>query len=129
MKKDFDKWNKFKKELEEKQNNILFKEWDIWWTSIWVNLWQESCWKWEKFKRPVLVIKKLSHTNCIVIPLSTKTKTWTWFAQYKIHWIIYTALLYQIKMINIKRFESRQWQIHINDFNKIKNRLKNLLSL
>ncbi len=129
MEKDFDNWNSFKKNLELNENKILFKEWDIWWTSIWVNIWQESCWKWESFKRPVLVIKKLSSQNCIVIPLSTQIKTWTWFAQYKIHWIIYTALLYQIKMLNIRRFESREWQIHINDFNKIKKRLKNLLNL
>ena len=129
MEKDFDNWNNFKKSLEWIENNILFKEWDIWWTSIWINIWEESCWKWEKYRRPVLVIKKLSKNNCIVIPLSTKIKTWTWFAQYKIHWIIYTALLYQIKMVNIKRFESREWQIHINDFNKIKKRLKNLLNL
>jgi mRNA interferase MazF len=129
MEKNFDKWNKLKKSLEWFKNKILFKEWDIWWTSIWVNIWEESCWKWEKFRRPVLVIKKLSSTNCIVIPLSSKIKTWTWFAQYKIHWIIYTALLYQIKMLNIKRFESREWQIHINDFNEIKKRLKNLLNL
>jgi len=129
MEKEFDKWNDFKKNLELNKSNILFKEWDIWWTSIWINIWQESCWKWKKFKRPVLVIKKLSSQNCIVIPLSTQIKTWTWFAQYKIHWIIYTALLYQIKMLNIKRFESREWQIHINDFNKIKKRLKNLLNL
>ena len=129
MQKEFDNWNNFKKTLEWSSNNILFKEGDIWWTSIWINIWEESCWKWDKFKRPVLIIKKLSKTNCIVIPLSTKIKTGTWFAQYKIHWIIYTALLYQIKMINIKRFESREWQIHINDFNKIKKRLKNLLNL
>ena len=129
MEKEFDNWNNFKKTLEWSSNNILFKEGDIWWTSIWVNIWEESCWKWEEFRRPVLVIKKLSKNNCIVVPLSSKIKTWTWFAPYTLHWIKYTALLYQIKMLNIKRFTKREAELNSDDFNEIKKRLKQLLNL
>jgi hypothetical protein len=129
MEKDFNKWNDFKKDMESSENNILFKEWDIWWTSIWINIWDESCWKWPKFRRPVLVLKKLSSYSCIVLPLTTKLKKWTWFQQYNIHWKIYTALLYQVKMMNIKRFESRKGVINLTDFEKIKKKLKNLLNL
>jgi len=129
MEKEFDKWNDFKKDMESNKNNILFKEWDIWWTSIWINIWDESCWKWPKFRRPVLVLKKLSSYSCVVLPLTTKLKTWTWFQQYNIHWERYTALLYQVKMMNVKRFESRKGAINITDFEKIKKKLKNLLNL
>ena len=129
MEKNFDKWNDFKKNLESNENKILFKEGDIWWISIGINVWDESCWKWQKFRRPILVLKKLSSYSCIWIPLTTQLKTWSWFEQYNIHWTKYTALLYQVKMINIKRFESRKGVIHINDFNRIKKRLKNLLNL
>jgi hypothetical protein len=34
MEKKFDKWNDFKKKMESNENKILFKEGDIWWTSI-----------------------------------------------------------------------------------------------
>ena len=129
MEKDFDKWNNFKKKMEFNENRILFKEGDIWWTSLGVNTGQESCWKWEEFRRPVLVIKKLSRDNCIVIPLSSKIKTGTWFASYTLHWVEYTALLYQIKMLNIKRFTKREAELNSDDFDKIKKRLKFLLNL
>jgi len=129
MKKDFDKWNKLKENLELKNNKILFKQWDIWWTSIWVNIWQESCWKWKEFRRPVLVIKKLSKENCIVIPLSSQNKVWTWFASYTLHGVKYTALLYQIKMLHIKRFTKREAELNDYDFKIIKKRLKQLLNL
>jgi len=45
MQKDFDSWNELKKTLETKNKNILFKEQEIWWTSIGTNIANESCGK------------------------------------------------------------------------------------
>jgi len=84
MEKDFDKWNKLKKKIEEYENNLIIKEWEIWWASIWINTKSESCGKWPEFRRPVLIIKKLSKETCFVVLLSTKIKTWSWFANYSI---------------------------------------------
>ncbi len=129
MEKDFDKWNDLKKEIENKSHNIIIKEWEIWWSSIWINTKTESCWKWPEFRRPVLIIKKLSANTCFVIPLSTKIKIWTWFANYKIDWIKYTALLYQMKMMHINRFTKRESHIGKENLKEIKKRLKFLLNL
>ena len=129
MKKDFDKWNKAKKELENIESDIFFNEWQIWWISLWINIKQESCWKWEKFRRPVLILKKLSSTTFIWIPLSSKVKSWTWFAEYRQGWENLTALLYQIRMFDNSRFQRKIWEIDEKDFENIKKRLKNLLNL
>ena len=129
MEKDFDSWNKLKKQLDKIESNNYIKEWDIFWCSIWLNIKSESLWKWEKFRRPVLVLKKLSYENYIIIPLSTKIKTWTWFKNYTIDWIEYTALLYQVKMMNIKRFYVRKSHMDYSNFLEIKKRLKQLLNL
>lgn len=129
MEKDFDKWNCLKKDLETNSKNLIIKQWEIWWTNIWINIKTESCWKWEKFRRPVLVLRKLSHENYIVLPLSTKIKEWTWFANYEVDWNIYTALLYQIKMMNINRFYVNEWKLSHENFIEIKKRLKQLLNL
>lgn len=45
MQKDFDSWNEQKKQLENTQKTVLFKEREIWWTSIGVNIGNESCGK------------------------------------------------------------------------------------
>ena len=129
MDKDFDKWNKLKKEIEKQEINQFFKEWEIWWVTVWLNLKQESCWKWDNFRRPVLIIKKLSSKTFIWIPLSSQIKSWTWFAKYKQNWIEATALLYQIKMFDNIRFQRRIWVMDDNDFMQIKKKLKNLLNL
>ena len=126
----FDDWNTLKKELQEKErSNIRFKEWDIWWVSIGQNIRSESYWKWENYRRPVLIVRKLSKESCICIPLSSKIKTWTWFCEYKHQWERATALLYQIKMIHINRFQRRLWYMDDSDFKNIKKRLKELLNL
>jgi len=52
--------------------------------NIWINTKSESCGKWPEFRRPVLIIKKLSKETCFVVLLSTKIKTWSWFANYSI---------------------------------------------
>jgi hypothetical protein len=96
---------------------------------MWLNIKSEACWKWENFRRPVLIIKKLSSSACIVIPLSTQIKIGTWFANYEIWGIEYTALLYQIKMMHINRFYVNEWKLDRKQFLEIKKRLKSLLCL
>lgn len=129
MQKDFDSWNELKKILETKNKNILFKEQEIWWTSIGTNIANESCGKWTTFRRPVLVLKKLSSTTCICIPLSSQIKTGTWYSSYDIHGIIYTALLYQVRMMSTRRFQRRFAVLDDTDFQKIKKDLKQLLEI
>jgi len=129
MEKDFDGWNEMKKEIEDINSNIFFNEWQIWWVSLWLNIKQESCWKWENFRRPVLILKKLSSTTFIWIPLSSKIKYWTWYAIYKQSWEDFTALLYQIRMFDNARFQRKMWEIDEEDFREIKKRLKSLSKL
>jgi mRNA-degrading endonuclease toxin of MazEF toxin-antitoxin module len=126
---NFDQWNVLKKEIHKNNFKKLFKEWEVRWCSLWQNIRNESFWKWKNYRRPVLVLKKLSSDSCIAIPLSSQYKEWTWFAEYVLHWIRSIALLYQIRMISINRLTVRIWQIDENDFLKIKKRLKSLLNL
>lgn len=64
--KDFDGWNEFKKKLEKlesplfdsKTGRYTFKEGQIWFCSIGVNLGNEICGKNKDYERPVLIIKK-----------------------------------------------------------------------
>jgi len=127
----FDVWNEEKKNIEKSEHNktIKFKEGEIWWISMWKNIWQESYWKWKEFRRPILVLKKLSSKSCIAIPLSSRHKTWTWFCDVILEDMKRTALLYQIKMIDTKRFHRRIWVVPNIDFWEIKKRLKQLLNL
>lgn len=125
----FDKWNEVKKEIHNKETDIYFNQWDIWWVNLGINIQSESFWKWDNFRRPVLIFKKLSSDTFIAIPLSSQSKIWTWFERYTLHWEEITALLYQIKMLHKNRLRKKLWQLDDEDFNKIKKSLAILLEL
>ncbi len=129
MKKDFDNWNVKKKTLNERKDDFLFNTGEIWWCSVGLNVATESCGKGKDYQRPVLVIKKLSHTNFIGIPLSTQEKTGTWFIDITVHHEKRFALLYQVRMFSVNRFQRRLATLDNNDFSRVKEKLKILLEL
>lgn len=129
MNKNFDDWNNQKKRLEEVEKRFLFKTGDIWWCSIGLNLQHEACGKGPEYQRPVLVLKKLSGENFIGIPLSTQRKAGSWFIDITIHEQKRYVLLYQIRMYSTGRFQRRLATIDELDFQRVKEKLEELLEL
>ena len=129
MEKDFDSWNSIKKELSKKEEKFFFKEGDIWWVSVGQNIGTESYGKGDTFRRPVLIIKKLSGDSCIVLPLTSKSKQGSWFIDITFQNETKSVLLYQIKMMHTKRFQRRLAVLDETDFKRVKEKLKVLLEL
>ena len=129
MYKDFDKWNEIKKMVDIRAEKFYFHEGEIWCCSIGLNIADESCGKGVTFRRPVLILKKLSKTTFIGIPLSTKSKFGTWFTAVKVNNTLQCFLLYQIRMFSINRFQRRLAALNPNELIYIKTKLRNLLSL
>jgi mRNA interferase MazF len=127
----YDEWNEKKKSIAigEKTSKIYFREGDIWWCSIGLNVASESYGKGEEFRRPILIIKKLSHDTCIAIPLTSKEKVGSWFAEITIGGERKWAMLYQIKMIHKKRFQRKIAELDEKDVALVKEKLKTLLEL
>ncbi|HLD76903.1 MAG TPA: type II toxin-antitoxin system PemK/MazF family toxin [Rickettsiales bacterium] len=74
MIKDFDIWNKLKTKLDSKPTPPSFKEKEIWWCSLGINIGHEENGKNQLFNRPVLVIRKFNKHIFLGIPLTTKIK-------------------------------------------------------
>ncbi len=129
MEKDFDNWNNIKKKLEEKIEKFFFKEGEVWWMSVGVNIGNESCGKGEIFRRPVLVLRKLSGNSFVGLPLSSKEKSGSWFVDISINNQKRCVLLYQIRMFCTNRFESRMTTLDDADFKNVKEKLELLLKL
>ncbi|OGI78658.1 hypothetical protein A3C57_01950 [Candidatus Nomurabacteria bacterium RIFCSPHIGHO2_02_FULL_33_12] len=129
MDKNFDNWNNVKKELSKKEEKFFFKDGEIWWVSVGQNLGTESYGKGDTFRRPVLIIKKLSGDSCIVLPLTSKSKDGSWFIDITFQNEIKSVLLYQIKMMHTKRFQRRLGALDEADFKRVKEKLKVLLEL
>ncbi|MCX6738488.1 MAG: type II toxin-antitoxin system PemK/MazF family toxin [Candidatus Parcubacteria bacterium] len=74
MEKDFDGWNKTKKQLEIIPIIKYVHPREIWWCSLGVNVGVEIDGKNENFERPVIVMKVYSKDSMIILPLITKQK-------------------------------------------------------
>ncbi len=125
----FDTWNNQKKILHTKISQVYFKEWDVWWCSIGINIGNESYGKWENFRRPILIIKKLSADLFIAIPLTSKNKQWSWFCPYVLHGQTKYAMLYQVRTLHKNRLQRKIWELDETYLFAIKKSLRNLLSL
>ena len=75
FKKDFDGWNGRKKALQGKERaELFFREREIWWSSIGVNLGIEADGKGNRYSRPILILKKFNPHVFWALPLTTQFK-------------------------------------------------------
>ena len=77
--KDFDSWNDYQKKLELRTSHLydsntkkyLFRQREIWYCSVGVNIGSEICGKNKDFERPVLILKK-SGRHFVGLPLTSQ---------------------------------------------------------
>lgn len=102
--KDFDGWNTRKQNI----NNTLlsspyFKERDVWWLAIGINIGYEEDGKSRAFSRPVLIIKKFNSNLFLGIPLSTKVKSSPYYVTIRFKDRSVSAMISQIRAFSSKR--------------------------
>lgn len=71
--KDFDAWNEDKKVVHSSAAQVQFKDREVWWCKVGINVGYEINGK-TLFLRPVLIIRKISSNTFIGIPLTRKEK-------------------------------------------------------
>ena len=131
MIKEYDKWNNQKKDIDSgNYKPPLFNEREIWWCSLGINIGSEVCGKNKNFRRPILIIKKLSKTSFIGVPLSIQEREGTWYLKIRHSGGVVNFInLAQIKYIDYKRVDKKLGIIDSEEFIQVKDRLKNLLNL
>jgi mRNA interferase MazF len=70
VEKDFDEWNKRKKEIHERRDAPFFHERELWWCSLGVNVGFEQDGAGAEYRRPVLILKGLSKQTFLAVPLT-----------------------------------------------------------
>jgi mRNA interferase MazF len=74
MKKDFDGWNIKKKEIDDRVNELFFRQGEVWWVHLGLNIGFETNGKGVDFMRPVIVLRKYNQYSFLALPLSTSNK-------------------------------------------------------
>lgn len=112
MKKDFDLWNQYKKDIEADHDNVLYQKRDIWWCRLGVNVGYEQDGTGKEFERPVVVLYGFSKQVCLVVPLTTSTKKNRYhISAGKVHGKDAYAITSQIRLIDTKRLFKKMGKI------------------
>ncbi len=115
-------WCILKIALWDKQGKVFFKQGDIWWCSVGMNLGEEIYGKGLKFTRPVLVFKKFTSNSFLGLPMTTQEKCGSWYVEITIHGKKNWTMLNQARILDKKRLTNRIGMLDDNDFNKIKSK-------
>lgn len=129
-KKDFDSWNLRKKVIDNKESLApLFKERDIWWLSVGINVGFEEDGKHENFVRPVLVLKKFNRMLFFGIPLSKQLKDNPYYFPITLKEETVSALISQIRVFSSKRMWNKIGELDSKDYNEVLEYLKEKIFL
>ncbi|GJM01458.1 MAG: hypothetical protein DHS20C07_31370 [Methyloligella sp.] len=121
--KDFENWNNLKQKLDKKPNSRFFKERDIWWCSLGINVGHEEDGKSFAFNRPVLVVKKFNHRLFWGVPLTTQIKDSRHYHQFTFKDREQSAMLTQMRLWDANRITKQMGRIGQKEFDNIKNDL------
>lgn len=125
--KDFDSWNEIKKSIDAERGgpDRFPKEGEIWMSNLGKNIGFEQNGSGDNFSRPILVVKKFNNQMFWVIPLSTKQKNFDFYYNYldpnnqRV-----SAILAQMKLMSIKRFKRKLYELKGEQLREAKDQLK-----
>ena len=124
----YNKWNKIKKEINNKENKRI-KVGKIYWVHVGYNIGSEVYGKGNKFVRPVLVVKQINNIGLFLgIPLSSRNnKLYYKFIDSKNK--VQYAMMFHIRIFSSKRVINLYGDIDDKSLLDIKNKIKDLYNL
>ena len=128
MLKDFFKWNKQKEKINEASNQIFFKEREIWWIALGLNIGYEQDGKGESFNRPVLILNKFNRNLAFVVPMTTVRKLNKYYVECLANdGVFRMAMISQVRVIDSRRFVKKMTTVTEKSFFEIKSAVKGML--
>ncbi len=127
MEKNFNEWNLLKQKFDEEHKSPTFKQREVWWCSIGLNIGHEENGKNEFFNRPVLVIRKFNNHIFLGVPFSTKIKENKFYHPIHLKGKNGSALLSQIRVWESKRLTHKMGDITYEQFEILRKKIKDLI--
>jgi mRNA interferase MazF len=108
---DYDTWNIKKQRLQETEQDILFREGEVWWCHIGVNLGYELYGKGEHFWRPVFILKKHNRLTFLGLPLGSTVKPHAFYLPFPFRGRNGCIRLDQARILSSKRLSNRMGKV------------------
>jgi len=108
--------------LRNKKSAPMFKEGEIWWCSIGMNIGVEIFGKGATFTRPVIIFKKFNTDLFLGIPLTSQPKSGSWYLPIHCADIESYAVLNQARSFDAKRLVERMATLTDAEFAPVKQK-------
>lgn len=119
MQKDYLGWHNVKSTINATPGTALFQEREIWWCTLGANVGFETDGG-DRWRRPVLIIKKFNLESCLVVPLTGREKKGKYYFSLGIvEDRLATAVLSQVRYIDRKRLENKIYTLDSNLFKRL----------
>ena len=126
--KRFSKWVGLKEKIHSNQHTPPYvSEGDIWWCSFGENVGSEINGKSDKFTRPAIILKKLSHGFYFVIPTTSKECKGNWYTAFRQGGKDMCACLHQARSIDHRRLWSKIGTLDKTDMARVQESFHALL--
>ncbi|MDP3880571.1 MAG: type II toxin-antitoxin system PemK/MazF family toxin [bacterium] len=127
-KKNFDRWNKTKKDLHTGKERLFFHVREVWFAHLGVNVGFEQDGSGEEFLRPVVILRKFNNEVCWILPLTRTDKKGPYYFRVSVGDKNSSVILSQIRLLDVKRLKYKIGHVEKKRFLKLKKSLKDLLS-
>jgi mRNA-degrading endonuclease toxin of MazEF toxin-antitoxin module len=128
MFKDFVNWIQQKIRIHVNSKNIVFKEKQVWWCSVGINVGVDIDGKNDKFNRPVLIVKKFNRKQFWGIPLTSKIKQENeLYFELKTKGRISYVCLSQLRVMDSKRLNNLIFQMDEHIFTQVRSSVIRIL--
>lgn len=108
MSKDFKTWGEVKTHIQETRHKTHFKEREIWWCTLGLNIGYEQDGDSKLYSRPVVILKKFNLNSCLIVPLTSKDKRGRYY--FPINEVAgrpALAIMSQIRFVDANRLTSK----------------------
>ena len=129
MHKDFDGWNSRKKQTHDQSEYLpLYRERQVRWCTLGVNVGYEQDGTGEGFSRPVLILKGFSRHVCLVVPLTTSRKSNPYHVPVgMVEGRDAYAVISQLRLIDTRRLYLLIHTVDVGTFDRIRKAVKDML--
>ena len=124
--KNFDTWNAAKKTIHSREREVYFREREIWWIKLGINIGYEQDGK-HLFERPVIIFRKLNKQMFYGIPTTSQDKSGNYYFSVSVHDFQTKAILSQLRVFSKQRLVSKIGTIEPAEFQKLLIEAKKIL--
>ncbi|MDB5255247.1 MAG: hypothetical protein JWL92_623 [Candidatus Nomurabacteria bacterium] len=126
--KDFEGWSTEKQIINSSEKKLYFKEREIWWSALGINIGIEIDGKNDSYERPVLILKYINKHSVIVLPLTTQGDTDKYRIAITTEKMNSIVKLAQIKTISTKRLLRKIDTLSLDQYELIRQSMIQMLS-